>query len=221
MSSIDKRLPEQKTAPLYLKVINIALIILTLGAMPAGVILALYFGDVYVFGVLALIEYSPLFFILSIVGVGLLLQSIFFKYFGYEYKSSLLIAILVVPLCLIMGSFSLMFSRIITAEDTYYRACATQTNLTLPENVKILNQKMGEYVEVIARIDDESEREEFYSYVLSSEQWEQEYIISNSTLLSLVEYHAGHYNYFYNQEEGLVLAYNVKLGSIIIFTVNK
>ena len=129
-------------------------------------------GEADIFDVAGIIRYSwimllfiPIGFLSFVIGVKL-------KKHNEKYKKNFIIAFICVPLLIIFGSYRFIFSNTVSYDVDTVSIIEAETNIELPDEVKVATNKFDLYSISFVKIIDDKNRIDFEKEIKNNQLWQ-------------------------------------------------
>lgn len=173
-----------------------ALFWLTLISPMVSFYLASEIGEVEIFGVGGIVRYSWVMLLFIPIGILSIVVGLKLKKNNQKYLKNIVIACICLPLLLIWGSYSFLFSNV-TYDVNKIHVVESKTSLDLPNEIKIATVDLDIYDISYAKILDEKDKETFEREIQTSQLWQKQLNADIKQLLPKdIQYIAETYDYF-------------------------
>ena len=162
-------------------------------------------GETDIFSFAGMIRYTWIMLLFIPIGVLSIYVGLKLKKSEQSYKKNIIIAVVCVPLLIIFGSYSFIFSGSFSYNIDTVIAIEEKTNLDLPDQVKIATEYWDSYAVSYLKIEDQEGKENFEQQLKTSPAWQAKlsskiktlWPIQTQTELALFDYFL-----FYNVSTG-------------------
>ena len=180
-----------------IKILSNILFWITLISPMAAFALASVVGEVNIFGIVGVVRYSWVMLFFIPLGVLSILIGNKLKENNLSYKKNYIIAFICVPLLIIFGSYRFIFSSSISYDVERITAIEKETNLELPNQIKIATNLFDSYNLSYAKIIDTESKVIFENELETNLLWKRELSPDIKALLPLnIQYESVNFDYF-------------------------
>lgn len=149
------------------------LFLLTLISPFVSLVIISIFGEPEVFSALGMTRYIWIMLLFIPIGVLSILIGLKLKKDKQEYKKNIIVAVIVLPLLAIFGSYRFIDSNISYDTDNII-TIENKMNIELPREIKIATSKRDSYDISYVKITDDKSKEKFEQEIKNSQLWEDE-----------------------------------------------
>ena len=149
------------------------LFLLTLISPFISLVIISIFGEPEIFSALGMTRYIWIMLLFIPIGVLSILIGLKLKKDKQEYKKNIIVAVIVLPLLAIFGSYRFIDSNISYDTDNII-TIENKMNIELPREIKIATSKRDSYDISYVKITDDKSKEKFEQEIKNSQLWEDE-----------------------------------------------
>ena len=208
------------------------LFLLTLISPFVSLVIISIFGEPEVFSALGMTRYIWIMLLFIPIGVLSILIGLKLKKDKQEYKKNIIVAVIVLPLLIIFGSYRFIFNSNISYDINNVLTIEDKIDIELPDEIKVATNKLDLYNISYVKIIDNECKDAFEKEIESTSLWKNELNYGIKNLLPLdIQYESETFDYFvfynitsseYNmvplsgQYECIFIAYDCDLQRLII-----
>lgn len=149
------------------------LFLLTLISPFVSLVIIAIFGEPEIFSALGMTRYIWIMLLFIPIGVLSILIGLKLKKDKQEYKKNIIVAVIVLPLLAIFGSYRFIDSSISYDTDNII-TIENKMNIELPREIKIATSKRDSYDISYVKITDDKSKEKFEQEIKNNQLWEDE-----------------------------------------------
>lgn len=208
------------------------LFLLTLISPFVSLVIISIFGEPEIFSALGMTRYIWIMLLFIPIGVLSILIGLKLKKGKQEYKKNIIVAVIVLPLLIIFGSYRFIFNSNISYDINNVLTIEDKIDIELPDEIKVATNKLDLYNISYVKIIDNECKDAFEKEIESTSLWKNELNYGIKNLLPLdIQYESETFDYFvfynitsseYNmvplsgQYECIFIAYDCDLQRLII-----
>ena len=219
-----------------MKKIDDLLVALTIAAPLVAFAVIAYIGEMDIFFVPGMMRYIWIFYLFVPIAIASFVIGVMLKKQGEPYKKNIVVAVIVLPILLLFGSYRLLFHDTLDFSTSIVEETEQKISFELPDEVKVATQISEDYKLGYAKFLDDEEKTRFEEATKTDERWcgKLPTALRNALPYSLVGAPLDGYDtvLFWNEtlkeyntypeKDGdykcLVIAYEQEHGSLMIFS---
>lgn len=155
------------------EVLGDILFLLTLFSPFASLVVTSIFGETEIFSAPGMIRYTWIMLLFIPIGVLSILIGLKLKKGKQEYKKNIIVAVIILPILVIFGSYRFIVTNISYDADNII-TIENKMNIELPKEIKIATSKWNSYDISYVKITDDKSKEKFEQEIKNSQLWEDE-----------------------------------------------
>lgn len=153
---------------------NISFVVSILTLMISFIVVCLV-GDVYTFGIAGMLHYTWIMWLFIPIGVASLIIGIYLKKHNEKYKKNVVIAVIIIPVLLVFGSFRFAFYSSVSYDDINdLKKIERQIEWNFPDNVEIATLIEKNYSLAYVKIPDDDNNAAFEQSIKLDDKWTDE-----------------------------------------------